>query len=85
MGYAAFYLSGYGVTTDGSIDNSVTSINPNTTMPAPNTLPSSANPCENSASCISGWFTTASLSATSISGPPSGGGFFGTYAVVPAG
>ena len=64
VGYAAFYLSGYGITTTGSIDNRVPSINPN------NTLPPNANPCENSASCVSGWFTTASLSATSISGPP---------------
>jgi hypothetical protein len=85
VGYAAFYLSGYSVTTDGSIANTVNSINPNTTLPAPNTLPSGANPCEGSASCISGWFTTDTLNATTISGPPSGGGFFGSYAVVPAG
>jgi hypothetical protein len=85
VGYAAFYLSGYSVTTDGSIANTVNSINPNTTMPAPNTLPASANPCEGSATCVSGWFTTDTLNATTISGPPSGGGFFGSYAVVPAG
>jgi Flp pilus assembly protein TadG len=85
VGYAAFYLSGYGVTTPASIPNQVNSVNPNTTLPAPNTLPANANPCENSASCISGWFTTDSLNATTISGPPSGAGYFGTFAVVPAG
>jgi hypothetical protein len=81
VGYAAFYLSGYGVTTTGSLQNRVPSINPNSTA----TLPANANPCENSATCVSGWFTTASLSATSISGPPSGAGYFGTLTTVPAG
>lgn len=79
-GFARFYLSGYSVTTAGGVPNRKRSINPN------NTLPPNANPCSTSESCLSGWFVSGSLAqATGISGPPSGSGFFGSYAVVPAG
>lgn len=79
-GYAKFYLSGYNVTTAGGVPNRVRSINPN------NVLPNGTNPCGNSESCLSGWFVSGSLgAATGITGPPSGAGFFGSYAVVPAG
>jgi hypothetical protein len=79
VGYAAFYLSGYSATTTGSIDNRIPSINPNNTR-GPN-----ENPCSNSETCISGWFTTDTLSTSAITGPPSGGGYYGVYGVAPAG
>jgi hypothetical protein len=75
LGYAAFYLSGYSVTTTSGVPNKVKSVNPNF----------NAFPCSGGESCISGWFVTGSLSATAIAGPPSGPGYFGTYSVVPAG
>lgn len=73
VGWAQFYLSGYAMTTTGSIANKVKS------------LVSNNYPCNGSESCISGWFVTGTLSATSISGPPSGSGYFGSPAVLPAG
>ncbi len=69
QGYAAFYLSGYNVTTTGSAPNKVKS------------LVSGSFPCTGGNSCISGWFVSDSLTATAISGPPK----FGTFAVLPAG
>lgn len=78
-GYAAFYLSGYRATTTGSIPNRVPSVNPN------NTTPPGQDPCANSETCVSGWFVTDSLSTTTITGPPGGGGYFGTWGVVLAG
>jgi hypothetical protein len=78
-GYAAFYLSGYRLQTNGSIPNRVRSINPN------NTLANGNNPCGNSELCLAGWFTTGSLSGTGISGAPTTTNYFGVYRVVPAG
>ena len=76
QGYAAFYLSGYHVTTTGSIDNSVKSVNPNFNQ----------FPCNGGESCISGWFVTGELTqSTTISGPPTGSNYFGSYTVLPAG
>ena len=83
VGYAAFYLWGYSVTTPAASPTR-SKIKPNTTMPAPAPC-RQCNPCKGSASCISGLVHHRTLSATTISGPPSGGGFFGTFAVVPAG
>jgi hypothetical protein len=74
-GYAAFYLSGYNLTTTGSVLNKKKSVNPNF----------NAFPCSGPNRCISGWFLNGSLSATAIAGPPSGPGYFGTFTAVPAG
>jgi hypothetical protein len=73
QGWAQFYLSGYRLTTTGSIPN------------AKKSLVSNTFPCGGGESCIAGWFVTGSLSATTISGPPSGSGYFGSYTVLPAG
>lgn len=78
-GYAKFYLSGFSATTAGGASNRVRSVNPN------NSIPNGQNPCSSSETCISGWFVSGALNAAAITGPPSGAGFFGTYAVVPAG
>jgi Flp pilus assembly protein TadG len=72
-GYAQFYLSGYSLNVTGGIPNQRKS------------LVSNQFPCNGSDQCISGWFLNGSLSATAISGPPSGGGSFGTTGAVPAG
>lgn len=72
-GFAQFYLSGYSVNVTGPIDN------------FRNSIRSGIRPCNNPNKCISGWFLSGELSATSLSGPPGGGGFFGSFAVVPAG
>lgn len=72
-GWAKFYLSGFNVTVTGGAANKKKS------------LVSNQFPCSGGDSCISGWFVQGSLNATSISGPPSGGGSFGTYTVLPAG
>jgi hypothetical protein len=72
-GYAAFYLSGYNVTVTGSLSNKHKS------------LVSNQFPCNGGESCISGWFVSGQLQSTYPSGPPSGGGFFGTYTINPAG
>lgn len=81
MSMAKVYLSGYSVTTSGGIPNKVSSINPNTSGPP--TLPNNANPCENSASCLSGWFTTGV--AGGGGGGLGGGQGFGAFVVVPVG
>jgi Flp pilus assembly protein TadG len=73
QGYAAFYLSGYHITTAGAIPNQRAS------------LVSGSVPCSGGNSCISGWFVSDSLSATSISGPPGGVNDFGSIAILPAG
>jgi hypothetical protein len=73
QGWAQFYLSGYRLTTTGSIPNSKKSLVSNTF------------PCGGGETCISGWFVSGSLTATTISGPPSGTGFFGSPTVLPAG
>ena len=73
QGWAQFYLSGYRATTTGSVPNGVKS------------LVSGNFPCSGSESCISGWFIAGALTATSIAGPPSGGGFFGSPTILPAG
>lgn len=72
-GFAQFYLSGYSLNVTGSFDN------------FRNSLVSGKRPCNGADRCISGWFLSGELSATAISGPPGGPGFFGSYAVVPAG
>jgi hypothetical protein len=77
QGWAAFYLSGYSVTTSGGIPNRIRSVNPN--------VPNPGWPCGSSESCISGWFTSGTLNATTIAGPPGGPGSFGTTTVVSAG
>jgi Flp pilus assembly protein TadG len=74
-GYASFYLSGYFFNVAGGIPNKVKSVNPNF----------NAFPCNSGERCISGWFTTATVSATTVVAPPGGAGSFGTIAVVPAG
>ena len=73
VGFASFYLSGYSLNVTTGLPNKVKS------------LVSGNFPCNGSDRCISGWFLTGELSATAISGPPSGSGSFGTFAVVPAG
>ena len=75
VGYAQFYLSGYSLNVTGGFPNKVKSINPNF----------NAFPCNGADRCISGWFLKGELTATAISGPPTGSGSFGTYTVVPAG
>ena len=72
-GFAAFYLSGYDLNVTSGIPNKHRSLVTNDWLP-----------CSGATRCISGWFVTGELSATTITGPPAGGGF-GTYAVVPAG
>ncbi len=72
-GYGQFYLSGYAINVSGGIPNKVKS------------LVSNQFPCSNGDRCLSGWFLKGELTSQAISGPPSGGGNFGTYAVVPAG
>ncbi len=73
QGYAAFYLSGYHITTAGGIPNQRAS------------LVSGQVPCSGGNSCISGWFVSDSLSATSISGPSGGANDFGSITILPAG
>jgi hypothetical protein len=75
QGYASFYLSGYSMNVTGGITNKVQSVNPNF----------GAFPCNGGDRCISGWFTTGSLSATAIGGSTNQNGYYGTYTVVPAG
>lgn len=72
-GFAQFYLSGYSLNVTGSFANYRPS------------LVSGTRPCNGADRCISGWFLSGELSATTISGPPSGSGYFGSFAVVPAG
>jgi Flp pilus assembly protein TadG len=72
-GYAQFYLSGYALNVSSGIPNKAKS------------LVSNQFPCSGGDRCISGWFLKGELSSQAISGPPSGSGNFGTYAVVPAG
>jgi hypothetical protein len=73
QGWATFYLSGYHVTTTGGAPNQVKS------------LVSNSFPCSGGDSCISGWFVSGELAATSLGGPPGGTNDFGSFAVVPAG
>ena len=72
-GYAAFYLSGYNMNVTGGIPNFRRS------------LVSGNKPCGNPNTCISGWFVTGELNASTVSGPPTGQGYFGAYAIVPVG
>ena len=72
-GYASFYLSGYQVNIPGNTTNKRKS------------LVSNQFPCTGGDRCISGWFVSGELSATSISAPPGGPNYFGSFAVVPAG
>ena len=73
-GYAAFYLSGYAI--------NVTSGHPRTRSRAW----SSGNvPVQRRRPLHLRLVPHGRLSATAIAGPPSGGGGFGAYAVVPAG
>ncbi len=72
-GYAAFYLSGYNMNVTGGIPNFRRS------------LVSGNKPCGNPNTCISGWFVTGELNASAVSGPPTGQGYFGAYAIVPVG
>jgi hypothetical protein len=73
QGWTQFYLSGYHMTTTGSIPNGHKS------------LVSNQFPCNGGESCISGWFVTGSLSTGTISGPPGGPGSFGSPVVQSAG
>ncbi|WP_270886487.1 TadE/TadG family type IV pilus assembly protein [Pedococcus sp. 5OH_020] len=73
QGVALFYLSGYAVNVTGSATNKVKSLVSNTF------------PCSGGDSCISGWFVSGELQSGNITGPPSGGGYFGAIAVVAAG
>jgi Flp pilus assembly protein TadG len=63
-GYAAFYLTGFYFTSSGSAGGSI--------FPPDN----GAQPCSGGSRCVSGWFTTSTLSTTA--GPP-GPPPFGTY------
>ena len=72
-GWAQFYLSGFRMTTTAGVPNGTKSLVNNQWA------------CGGSEACISGWFLQGSLNATSISGPISGPGYFGSYTTLPAG
>jgi Flp pilus assembly protein TadG len=75
QGFAKFYLSGYNVTTTGSVTNHAGSL-----------VPPNHAPCNGGDSCISGWFLTGELAPTGGGGGGSlGPPGFGPYVVVPAG
>jgi Flp pilus assembly protein TadG len=82
-GFASFYMSGNKLDNNVAQNSVVNGVEP-CSMTSPN--PGGANPWTgNAGRCLSGWFVTGALNAPTIGTGGTGGGNFGTFAVVPAG